>query len=260
MLKRIGLGLLALVLLAPVANADSVVGSGTWVPFPAWPPGAVSGSPYWNQPSADGSNYNVGFFMTNTGAFSSGTAGPGALPYYANANGTAVTSFYFSNASSGATAALLVEVAGNAGINIFGWYDVTNPANFGVIFSGSAAAGATLPVTINAANYGFFLQSGTTGPIYYTQSSLNPAGDQNHQHFAVFAQNLGGGNPVFWIGIEDLPAGHSTLNREGRIGDYNDMIVRITPIATPVPEPATLGLMGAGLLGIAARYGRRRTV
>lgn len=100
-----------------------------------------------------------------------------------------------------------------------------------------------------------YLYVGATGQTFFTQSNLNPTGDKTHEHFAVFIQN-GQSDPVYWIGIEDLPAGNSTLvKKEGKIGDYNDMVVRIAPIAA-VPEPGTLALFGTGLPGIAGMVRR----
>ncbi len=242
--------ILLLLMLPTTALADSITSQGTggYIPFPAWPPPSNNGSPYWNQPSADGSGMNIGYFITNTGAFSSSTQGPGPLNFWANANGTADPNFYFVNNTSSSVAALLIEIAGYRNINIFGWYQVSNPSNQAVIFNGSASAGAVTTITIPVSDYGFFIQVGVGGPVYYTQSSLNPSGDTSHQHFVVFAQNPSSPAPTFWIGVEDLALGSSTLvNREGNMGDYNDMVVRITPL----PEPSTLVLFVAGLLGVA---------
>ncbi len=256
-MKRAGCLLLLCLLVWPASSlADTITtqGSGGYVPFPAWPPASNNGSPYWNQPSADGAGMNIGYFMTNTGAFSGSTQGPGPLSFWANAGGTADRNFYFVSNTSSSVAALLIEIAGYRNINIFGWYQVSNPSNRAVIFNGPASAGAVTTITIPVTDYGFFIQVGAGGPIYYTQSSLNPAGDTTHQHFVVFAQNPPSPTPTYWIGMEDLPLGSSTLlNREGNMGDYNDMVVRITPI----PEPGTLVLLGTGLIGVAGLVRRK---
>ena len=51
---------------------------------------------------------------------------------------------------------------------------------------------------------------------------------------------------TWWIAIEDLPF---PILTEG-IGDYNDMIVQFSSLPDPIPtpEPATMLLLGSGLL------------
>jgi hypothetical protein len=107
------------------------------------------------------------------------------------------------------------------------------------IFKGadSPEASATF---IPEENYGFYLIS-KVGKIFYTEAGKWGTDDPNFQHFAVFKEN----SNVYWIGIEDLLCGGDK--------DYNDMVVKIAP----VPEPATMLLLGSGLLGLAG-YARRR--
>ena len=42
---------------------------------------------------------------------------------------------------------------------------------------------------------------------------------------------------IYWIGMEDLPFSNTDK-------DYNDMIVKVSQV--PVPEPATMLLLGSG--------------
>ena len=121
------------------------------------------------------------------------------------------------------------------------------------IFLGPDSASASNSFTPSA-QYGFYLKG--AGGIYYTQSALNPSGDTNHQHFAVFQESSATGAEVYWIGIEDLSV--SGLNgAEGTKGDYNDMLVRIS--AAAVPEPSTVMLvLGSSLLMLGLRRSRLR--
>lgn len=255
MIRRLTAGLALMMLLAAVPTmADSIVGAATanWQAFPTPSNLNENGTPFWDNRSMDGSQKNVGYFLTNTGAFTGGTAGPGPLSFWGFANGTADTNVYFSSNTPGNLAQIMVEIAGYANINAFGWYDAANPSVLHPLFPGPANSGSA-PVTFTpSTNYGFYIQVGT-GPVFYTQSSLNAGTqEQNHQHFAVFTSSTTSPHPTYWIGMEDLKLSSTGIEC---YGDFNDMVVRITPV--PIPEPASLTLMGTGLL-VLAGYVRRR--
>jgi hypothetical protein len=246
-----------LAFLVPALHADTIVGtSGAgWQPFPATL-NEKGTSAFWDNPSLDGSQKNIGYLLTNTGAFAGSTLGPGKLPYWGTATGAYDPSITFARSASSSSVAMLASIAGFAPGNSFGWYDttlpITNSSNLHVIVKGVANPAAPAVFFTPSASYGYFLQA-ANGNIYFTQSALSTTGYKGHQNFAVFTTSTSSTNPTYFIGVEDLANGAGIASFE-KNGDYNDMVVEIRP----VPEPATLALTGAGVLSLAGLIRRKK--
>ena len=301
-----------LVLTSWMVKADTVIGNGGFLPLSNLQSLGTSGA-YWNNPSLDGPQMNIGYFLTGTGGFPAacginilcGSNFLGASgAYYASGMplpADAPNDFSFLRNSTSLQITVLGAYAGkNTAGNLWsgnmptsiGYYDASSTTTAAAAMSEVPlwAAGAipgAVGTTVNVIpylDYGFYetvctatvLVNGAYQCVatatFFSNSNLNPAGETDHQHFAVFT--LFGVSGLYYIGFEDL-LNHNAV--EGA-GDYNDVVIRlfagssgggggggggaggggsgIGP-ASPLPEPATFSLIGMGLLVMALARSRR---
>jgi hypothetical protein len=278
-MKMVCVGLATVFTLCNQLSADTIVSAtGSFSSFSMGPsigpmpyenaatPPASNPSVFWNNYSIDssGGNHqmNVGYLLTDTGGFAgtpsvigsdsvteSLTTSAGAPPSAFNLvrNAIAYNITILSADSSLDT--------GNSTVGtVFGYY-------VGGAFQQLWAVGATdRPTGTQAFNptavgnsYGFYAtvcyhvevcETYTTGNGNWG----NETGGARWNHFALF--QLASGNYV--IGFEDTNGIYS----EGW-GDYNDVVIGLSTVTVPVPEPGTMGVVAAGFSALVLLNRRR---
>jgi hypothetical protein len=147
---------------------------------------------------------------------------------------------------------LVIELAGYAPNNAFGIYKKGSPGVQQQLFAGTAVAGNTASINVDALGwyeFGFYIRNIAQNFIWYSDATLNAAGQKDH--FVTFK---GAASPApattgitlgandYLIGIEDLNLGD---------WDYNDMVVKVSLVPRVPDTGATVALMGLGLAGLA---------
>lgn len=222
------------------------------------------GGAFWNVQSGDGPTNNIGWCLAGGGGC--GLAGaPGSLSYYGTGTGN-VSNMWFSSSSGSLVTVSLQGIFTNEttaanGIDYFGYYTLDSNGNvtgMSQLFSaGSGSVGTKIFAVSPGQSYGFYIENveGQGTPFetdyYYMMdsgddySNVSNATIQSLQHVAVFDENAN----TYYLGAEDSFPGLGD-------GDFNDMILEVSAVATP--EPVTVALAGMGLVGLGAFARRRR--
>ena len=187
---------------------------------------------------------------------------------------------FLSNATAYNIAVLFADSSLNTGLapsaTVFGYYTGNSAGSLTLTPLDGAVAndptGALITLATNdtlepdGSVYGFYATvcyqitgAACTESVTYTTGAGNystnmSAGNQflgglGYNHFALF--ELASGAEV--LAFKDYPWALGTTNNKEGVGDFNDVMIELTPNNVGVPEPGTIDIVGLGLaaLGLA---------
>jgi len=172
---------------------------------------------------------------------------------------------------------MIIELAAFAPTNVFGVYDLTNPANKVEIFAGTHVVGKQTTLSVTATGdiyinggfeadfgsdwFGYYLDSSAaaagTGGVFYSDTGLNADGQDHmyaYQGTDTDTVQIGVWAPGLWtdneyvLAWEDLAGSYPTSDR-----DFTDMVVMVESVVVPIPGAILLGILGLGTVGIRLR-------